>query len=287
MFFTREDYQNIANYLKQNGKKDSDFPKTQNIGKHDFIAIVQEGNNKSINVVEFINTILPLLKNNAITEEMLPQSTLNKLKIIDDAYTKSEINQFLEELQNFVYEYVKPKIVFIEEEDYNKLSRKEQLNPDIEYHVYDPIEFEYIDKPDDIVVFFDGTNKAFPSTEAYFSEGPNVAVNAGEYEYTVYPEYNYIWSDRTLDIITVTVAVVKELISKPTIINHSTSEGKASFNDEKFTVTGEYSSEVGTYVLKAVPKIGYRWEDGTKDEVEFILNVSDAWYFGDLFPIMF
>lgn len=50
MFFTQEDYRNIEEYLRQNSKKDTDFPTTQQIKEDDYIPIIQDAVNKKMTI---------------------------------------------------------------------------------------------------------------------------------------------------------------------------------------------------------------------------------------------
>ena len=57
MFFTREDIDKIQQGLLSLGVKDSELPKVNNITNSDTLAIVQDGKNKQINIIEFFNNI--------------------------------------------------------------------------------------------------------------------------------------------------------------------------------------------------------------------------------------
>ncbi|MDY5336052.1 MAG: hypothetical protein SPG97_04820 [Bacilli bacterium] len=57
MFFTREDIDKIQQGLLSLGVKDSELPEVNNITNSDTLAIVQDGKNKQINIIEFFNNI--------------------------------------------------------------------------------------------------------------------------------------------------------------------------------------------------------------------------------------
>lgn len=57
MFFTREDINKIHQALLKLGIKDSELPETSDVKNDDTLAIVQDGENKQINVREFLNQI--------------------------------------------------------------------------------------------------------------------------------------------------------------------------------------------------------------------------------------
>ena len=57
MFFTREDINKIYQALLKLGIKDSELPRTSDVKNDDTLAIVQDGENKQINVREFLNQI--------------------------------------------------------------------------------------------------------------------------------------------------------------------------------------------------------------------------------------
>ena len=57
MFFTREDINKIYQALPKLGIKDSELPRTSDVKNDDTLAIVQDGENKQINVREFLNQI--------------------------------------------------------------------------------------------------------------------------------------------------------------------------------------------------------------------------------------
>lgn len=57
MFFTREDINKICQALLKLGIKDSELPRTNDVKNDDTLAIVQDGENKQINVREFLNQI--------------------------------------------------------------------------------------------------------------------------------------------------------------------------------------------------------------------------------------
>ena len=50
MFFTQEDYRKIEEYLRQNSKKDTDFPTTEEIHDEDYVPIIQDSTNKKMTV---------------------------------------------------------------------------------------------------------------------------------------------------------------------------------------------------------------------------------------------
>lgn len=57
MFFTREDIDKIYQGLLARGIKDSEFPETNGVKVDDTLAIIQDGENKQINVREFLDQI--------------------------------------------------------------------------------------------------------------------------------------------------------------------------------------------------------------------------------------
>ena len=77
MFFTREDIDKIYQELLARGIKDSEFPETNGVKVDDTLAIIQDGENKQINVREFLNQISLWKK----------ESFIN----ITDTYNKSNI----------------------------------------------------------------------------------------------------------------------------------------------------------------------------------------------------
>lgn len=50
MFFTQEDYRKIEEYLRQNSKKDTDFPTAKTITDDDYVPIIQDAINKKMSV---------------------------------------------------------------------------------------------------------------------------------------------------------------------------------------------------------------------------------------------
>ena len=50
MFFTQDDYRKIEEYLRQNSKKDTDFPTTEEIHDEDYVPIIQDSTNKKMTV---------------------------------------------------------------------------------------------------------------------------------------------------------------------------------------------------------------------------------------------
>ena len=77
MFFTREDIDKIYQGLLARGIKDSEFPETNGVKVDDTLAIIQDGENKQINVREFLDQISLWKK----------ESFIN----ITDTYNKSNI----------------------------------------------------------------------------------------------------------------------------------------------------------------------------------------------------
>lgn len=60
MYFTQEDYKKIENWLLKNSVKDSEFQEALPLEGTETIVITQNGYNRSITVLEFINEILKL-----------------------------------------------------------------------------------------------------------------------------------------------------------------------------------------------------------------------------------
>ena len=77
MFFTREDIDKIYQGLLARGIKDSEFPENNDVKVDDTLAIIQDGENKQINVREFLDQISLWKK----------ESFIN----ITDTYNKSNI----------------------------------------------------------------------------------------------------------------------------------------------------------------------------------------------------
>ena len=50
MYFTQEDYKKIEEYLKQNSKRDTDFPSVTEVTNDDYVPIIQDNENKKISV---------------------------------------------------------------------------------------------------------------------------------------------------------------------------------------------------------------------------------------------
>lgn len=70
MFFTKEDYEKIEKYLKQNSKKDTDFERASLLTGNESIAIVQNGENRLIDLNtlgEYINGHTPIIVNPGYT----------------------------------------------------------------------------------------------------------------------------------------------------------------------------------------------------------------------------
>ncbi len=71
MFFTREDIDKIYQGLLARGIKDSEFPETNGVKVDDTLAIIQDGENKQINVREFLDQI-SLWKKNLLLISLIP-----------------------------------------------------------------------------------------------------------------------------------------------------------------------------------------------------------------------
>lgn len=80
MFFTKEDFRKIEEYLKLNGKKDTDFKKVTSANQDDIVVIVQNAINKSIEVGDLITSGT---KNNSITLDKLANDIIQKLERIN------------------------------------------------------------------------------------------------------------------------------------------------------------------------------------------------------------
>lgn len=52
MFLTQEDYKKIESWLKLNSKKDTDFPESNILTGNEYIAIVQDGENKKVSITK-------------------------------------------------------------------------------------------------------------------------------------------------------------------------------------------------------------------------------------------
>lgn len=60
MFFTKNDFEKIAEYLKENGMKDTDFSQKESVSAHsDILAIVSEGVNYKIYISDLLKSGIP------------------------------------------------------------------------------------------------------------------------------------------------------------------------------------------------------------------------------------
>mgnify|MGYP002515443002 CR=1 FL=1 len=57
MFFTKEDFQRIENYLKNKSIRDTEFPTTYHVNDIDTIVITQDNYNKKLSIGNFVNSL--------------------------------------------------------------------------------------------------------------------------------------------------------------------------------------------------------------------------------------
>lgn len=100
MFFTLEDYRKIEEFLKKNSRKDSDFPSLNPedpLNENDFIAIVHNGVNHKVNLLnfaDFLDSLLTQYKYLTKIEELTEEER--------QAFAK--VDKKLKDLQNQIYD---------------------------------------------------------------------------------------------------------------------------------------------------------------------------------------
>lgn len=95
MFFTREDFKKIEEYLKLNSKRDTDFARVRAVTKNDTTVIVQGTENKSIKVSDLVSTGM---QDKSVTIDKLSDDVVGR-------FTQNE--ETSEELRNQLIEIAK------------------------------------------------------------------------------------------------------------------------------------------------------------------------------------
>ena len=71
MFFTKNDFEKIAEYLKENGMKDTDFSQKESVSAHsDILAIVSEGVNYKIYISDLLKSGIPQVTIDSLKAEV-------------------------------------------------------------------------------------------------------------------------------------------------------------------------------------------------------------------------
>lgn len=119
MFFTKEDFRKIEEYLKLNGKKDTDFSRVSAANEDDLVVIVQNAINKSINVGDLIASGT---KDNSITLDKLTSNIVQKLESISNLQSQLELLEA--QLQNSLKDGIKH--IILSQESYDSLNEKDK-----------------------------------------------------------------------------------------------------------------------------------------------------------------
>lgn len=119
MFFTKEDFRKIEEYLKVNGKKDTDFSRVSTANEDDLVVIVQNAINKSINVGDLVASGT---KDKSITLDKLASNIVQKLESISTLQSQLELLEA--QLQNSLKDNIKH--IILSQKRYDSLSEKDK-----------------------------------------------------------------------------------------------------------------------------------------------------------------
>lgn len=145
------------------------------------------------------------------------------VNLINSELLNSEIGNQIQDIQETLNKLISEndcyKHVFLEQEEYDNLT---QYDKNTIYMIYEPMDWQFVDKPTDTFFVYDDNVHTLVSTDGY-------------------------------------------------------------------DVIGQGGSEVGVYTFIVKLKFGYKWSDGTDDDLQitYTITQNNQWKFGMTFPIIF